>query len=78
MLVRFFIDKKDKELQGLFLSLAGEKDPQRLRKTKLTKGRLKAFLANKYDGFITEKILRVLRPAFSINKDNALSFDEYC
>lgn len=57
--------------------MAGEKDPNRLRKTKLTKGRLKAYLVNKYDGLITEKILRVLNPMFHLNKDGYMTFDDY-
>lgn len=60
------------------MELTGEKDPARLHKARLTKGKLKAFLVKKYDGFVTEKILRVLRPAFTLNKDGTMAFNEYC
>lgn len=58
--------------------MTGEKDVQKLKKTKITKGKLKAFLVNKYDGVIAEKIVKVFGDAFKLNKDGSLSFDEYC
>jgi len=47
--------------------MTGEKDITKLKKTKLTKGKLKAFLVNKYDGSFVDKILRVI-DVFRLNK----------
>jgi Ca2+-binding EF-hand superfamily protein len=57
--------------------MTGEKDISKLKKTKLTKGKLKAFLVNKYDGSFVDKILRVI-DVFRLNKEGLCSFDEYC
>jgi hypothetical protein len=58
--------------------MTGEKDPTKLKKTRLTKGKLKAFLVNKYDGSLADKILRVIGEPFRQNKEGTCSYDEYC
>ena len=75
---RFFIDKQNRQLQNLYLTLTGEKDAANLKKTKLTKGKLKAYLVNKYDGVFADKILRVIGEPFRQNKEGTLNYDEYC
>ena len=50
----------------------------KLKKTKLTRGKFKAFLVNRYEGVIAEKIVRIFGDAFKLNQEGTLTFDEYC
>ncbi len=58
--------------------MTGEKDEMKLKKTKLTRGKFKAFLVNRYEGVIAEKIVRIFGDAFKLNQEGTLTFDEYC
>ena len=55
--------------------MTGESD---LKVAKLTKKKLRKFLAGKYDSAIAEKMLVVLQKAFETNKEGYLMFDEFC
>lgn len=64
-------------MQEHWLKLVGERDLKNVKKAKLTKKNLKAFLVGKYESVVAEKILKVMMPAFKMNKEGKLFFEEF-
>ena len=52
---QFLIQRQSENLMAMFLQMCSEK---KLKRAKLTKGKMKAFLVDKYGGLIAEKIVR--------------------